>query len=162
VPWPAPLNGLAYDEYIEEGNFTHPSDNYGGYSLSIMKAGGSWHSIPIPGPSGPPSWSGPIVGTSRIGDPGVRCPTAVPPPGPIPPPTDGILALLDMRMLDAVCNTNPAFADLVLQRGECCGFIVELSVWDTSICPSLSGDRHEIDFVIPFCICNDLPAQTGA
>jgi hypothetical protein len=162
APWPAPLNGLAFDELIEEGNTTPPSDNYGGYSLSIMKAGGSWHQIPIPGPGSPP-WPGPYVGTSRVGDPGVRCPTAVPPPGPIPPPTDGILALIDMRRLDAVCNTNPADADLVLQRGQCCGFIIELSVWDTSICPSLGDDRHEIDYPFPFCICNDLPpVTTGA
>jgi hypothetical protein len=160
VPWPAPLNGLAYDEYIEEGNFTTPSDNFGGYSLSIMKAGGSWHSIPIPGPGSPP-WGGPFVGTSRVGDPGVRCPTADPPAGVIPPATDGILAMIDMRRLDAVCNTNPADADLVLQRGECCGFIVQLSVWDTSICPSLPYGRHQIDFPFPFCICNDLPVSAA-
>jgi hypothetical protein len=167
VPWSASINGLAFDELIEEGNTTAPSDNYGGYTLSIMKAGGSWHSIPIPGPGelpGPPfpTWPPPYVGTSRVGDPGVRCLNAVPPPGPIPAATDGILALLDMRMLDAVCNTNPAYADLVLQRGECCGFIIELTVWDTSICPSLTGDHHEIDYPFPFCICNDLPAQPGA
>jgi hypothetical protein len=162
APWPAPLNGLAFDELIEEHNTTPPSDNFGGYSISIMKAGGSWHSIPIPGPSGPPSWAGPTVGTSRVGQPGVRCPTAVP-SFPFPPASDGILALLDMRMLDAVCNPNPAYADLVLQRGECCGFILELSVWDTSICPSLGDDRHEVDYAFPVCICNDLPpTQTGA
>jgi hypothetical protein len=162
VPWSAPLLGLAYDEYIEEGNPAKPSDNFGGYTLQIMKAGGSWHSIPIPGPGAPP-WPGPYVGTSRVGDPGVRCPTAVPPAGVIPPATDGILALIDMRRLDADCNTNPAEADLVLKRGECCGFIVYLTVWDTSICPSLSGDHHEIDYSFPFCICNDLPpSQTGA
>ncbi len=160
VPWPAPLNGLAFDELIEEHNHSAPSDNYGGYSVSIMKAGGSWHSIPIPGPGAPP-WPGPFVSTSRVGQPGARCPTAVP-SFPFPPASDGILALIDLRMLDAVCNTNPAFADLVLQRGECCGFIIELSVWDTSICPSLPDDRHEIDYPVPFCICNDLPAQTGA
>jgi len=156
VAWPAPLHGLAYDEYIEEGNFSTPSDNFGGYSLSILKAGGGWHSIPIPGPGGPPSWSGPTVGTSRVGDPGFRCPTAVPPPGAFSG-TDGILALIDMRRLDAVCNTNPADADLVLKRGECCGFIVYLTVWDTSICPGLPDGRHEVDFSFPFCICNDLP-----
>ncbi len=156
VPWPAPLTGIAYDEYILEGTFSVPSDNFGGYSLQIMKAGGGWHSLPIPGPGSPP-WSGPFVGTSRVGDPGTRCPTAVPPPGPIPPLTNGILALIDMRRLDAVCNTNPADADLVLQRGECCGFIVYLSVWDTSICPSLPDGRHEVDVEFPFCICNDLP-----
>lgn len=163
APWPAPLLGIAYDEYIEEGNTTLPSDNFGGYSLEIAKDGGGWHSLTIPGPGGPPSWGPPFVGTSRIGDPGVRCPTAVPPPGPIPMETMGILTMIDMRRLDAVCNTNPADADLVLQRatantpGECCGFIVHLSVWDTSICPSLTGGRHQVDIYFPFCICNDLP-----
>lgn len=162
-PWPAPLMGIAYDEYIEEGNiFTHPSDNFGGYSLDIEKDGGSWHSLQIPGPGSSP-WGPPFVGTSRIGDPGTRCPTAVPPPGPIPPLTLGILTMLDMRRLDSVCNTNPADADLVLRRatqtepGECCGFVVHLSVWDTSICPSLTGGRHQVDVYFPFCICNDLP-----
>jgi hypothetical protein len=171
VAWPAPLKGVAYDEYIEEGNLSQPSDNFGGYSLDIWKTGGSSHQLPIPGPvipSGPPP-PHPYIGTSRVGDPGTRCPTAVPPPGTIPPFSDGILALLDMRRLDSVCNTNPADADLVLQRatvstsgkqltpGECCGFIVHLSVWDTSICPSLSAVRHQVDVYFPFCICNDLP-----
>jgi hypothetical protein len=68
-----------------------------------------------------------------------------------------------MRRLDALCNTNPADADLVLKRatkdepGECCGYIVHLRVWDTSICPSLSGGTHSVDDYFPFCICNDLP-----
>jgi hypothetical protein len=175
VAWPAPLEGVAYDEYIEEGNFSAPSDNFGGYSLEIMKAGGGWHSLTIPGPDSPPfppvlpPWSGPYVGTTRVGDPGTRCATAVPSPGPIPPFTNGILALLDMRRLDSVCNPYPADADLVLKRatispsgqplapGDCCGFIVHLAVWDTSICPSLSGGRHQVDVYFPFCICNDLP-----
>ncbi len=159
VPWPAPLEGIAYDEYIEEGNFSQPSDNFGGYSVQIMKAGGGWHNVPVPGPGSSP-WSGPLVGTARVGDPGTRCPTAMPPPGPVPALTNGILALLDMRRLDAVCNTNPLDADLVLQRGECCGFIVQLTVWDTSICPSLTGDRHQVTAPFPFCICNDLPPQS--
>ena len=167
VAWPAQLKGVAYDEFIEEGNFSPPSNNFGGYSLQIMKAGASWHSLPIPGPGSSP-WSGPFVGTSRVGDPGTRCPTAVPPPGVVTF-SDGILALLDLRMLDSVCNTLAADADLVLQRatvsptgqlltpGECCGFIVNLSVWDTSVCPSLPDGRHQVDFPFPFCICNDLP-----
>ena len=158
-PWPAPLMGLAYDELIEEGNTSNPSDNYGGYTLEIKKDGGSWHSIQIPGPGNPP-WGAPFTGTSRVGEPGVRCANAVPPPVGIPPASNGILTMLDMRRLDAVCNPNSggADADLVLQRGECCGFIVYLHVWDTSICPSLSGGSHTIDDYFPFCICNDLPA----
>jgi hypothetical protein len=169
-PWPAPLWGIAYDEYIEEGNHNQPSDNFGGCSLEIQKDGGSWHSLQIPGPGSPP-WGPPFVGTSRIGDPGTRCPTADPSPGPIPKQTNNILTMLDMRRFDSVCNTNPLDADLVLQRatssgntiqpGECCGFVVHLSVWDTSICPSLPGDRHQVDVYFPFCICNDLPPISG-
>jgi hypothetical protein len=155
VAWPAQIWGIAFDEYIEEGNFSIPSNNFGGYSLQIMKNGGSWHSLPIPGPGISP-WPG-SDGTSRVGDPGVRCPTAVPPLSPIPAKSDNILTVLDMRRLDAVCNTNPTDADLVLQRGECCGFILNLVVWDTSICPGNATGNHTAEYPFPFCICNDLP-----
>lgn len=164
VPWPAQLHGLAYDEYIEEGNFAAPSDNFDGYQLWIKKDGGPWFPIPVPGPGAPP-WGGPFVGTSRVGEPGVRCATANPPPGVIPPAAPGILAVLDLRRLDAFCN--PAEPALTLDRahkdangnevpGECCGFIIWLQVRDKSICPSLSGGRHQVDDFFPFCICNDL------
>jgi hypothetical protein len=149
VPWPAKLLGIAFDEYIEEGNSTPPSDNFDEYRLWIRKDGGPWFTIPIPGPIGPP-----FIGTSRIGDPGERCLTASPPPGPIPPETPGILTILDMRRLDAVCN--PSEPALTLKRGECCGYIVRLRVQDKSICPSLSAGRHRVWDHFPFCICNDL------
>src|SRR5574337_1789347 len=58
VPWPAQLHGLAYDEYIEEGNFAAPSDNFDGYQLWIKKDVGPWFPIPVPGPDAPP-WGGP-------------------------------------------------------------------------------------------------------
>ena len=170
VPWPAQLHGIAYDEYIEEGNLARPSDNYEGYQLWIKKDGGPWFPITIPGPiaaGSPPAppWGPPFVGTSRVGDPGVRCVNASPPPGAIPPLTPGILAILDLRRLDAVCN--PAEPALTLDRahldpngnevpGECCGYIIWLQVRDTSICPSLWAGRHQIDDFFPFCICNDL------
>ena len=164
LPWPANLLGIAYDEYIEEGNFASPSDNFEGYQLWIRKDGGAWFNIPIPGPGGPP-WGPPFVGTTRVGDPGVRCPTAVPPPGIIPPETPGILTVLDLRRLDATCN--PSEPGLTLKRGkhlpngttqpgECCGYVVWLQVRDKSICPSLTGGRHQIDDFFPFYICNDL------
>jgi len=89
-----------------------------------------------------------------------RCQNPVPPPGPVPPETPGILAVLDMRRLDSdVCN--PFEPDLTLKRGECCGYIITLRVYDNSICPSLSGGHHEINHDIPICICNDLPAAAG-
>jgi hypothetical protein len=164
VDWPANLLGIAYDEYIEEGNLSSPSDNFDGYQLWIKKDGGGWFSIPIPGPGSPP-WGPPFIGTSRVGDPGVRCANAVPPAGVIPPTTPGILAILDLRRLDAVCN--PGEPGLTLDRehrddqgniipGECCGYIIWLQVRDKSICPSLSSGRHQVDEFFPFCICNDL------
>lgn len=156
-PWLADLLGVAYDEYIEEGNPAVPSDNFGGYRLWIKKDGAPDPGAPltIPGPGAPPAWGPPFVGTSRVGDPGERCSTASPVPGIIPPETPNILAAVDLRRLDAVCNpTEPA---LTLKRGECCGYVVTLTVWDTSICPSLSNDRHQIWHHFPVCICNDLP-----
>ena len=170
VAWPAQLHGIAFDELIEEGNFAPPSDNYDGYQLWIKKDGGAWFQIPIPGPGAPP-WGGPFIGTSRVGQPGVRCPNADPPPclpapACIPPFGPGILAILDLRRLDKFCN--PAEPGLTLDRahkdpitgqeipGECCGYIIWLQVRDKSICPSLSGGRHQVDDFFPFCICNDL------
>jgi hypothetical protein len=164
LPWPASLLGIAFDEYIEEGNGAVPSDNFGGYTVSIRKDGGPWFSLPVPGPGAPP-WGGPFIGTSRVGDPGARCATASPPPGAIPPETPGILALIDMRRLDAVCN--PAEPGLTLKRGkrlpdgtvqpgECCGYIIHLKVWDTTICPSEPYGRHQREDSFPFYICNNL------
>ncbi len=165
VPWLADILGIAYDEYIEEGNTAIPSDNYamvggvvqGGHLLWIKKDGAPDPGVPlhIPGPGAPP-WGPPFgQGTMRIGDPAVRCPTAVPPPGPIPATeVPGTLATLDFRRLDAMCN--PAEPALTLNRGECCGYVITLLVFDNSICPSLSGGRHEIAHHFPVCICNDL------
>jgi hypothetical protein len=156
VPWPADLLGIAYDEYIEETNLSVPSDNFGGYSLWIKKDGAPDPGVPLPlpGPGSPP-WGPPFVSTSRVGDPGTRCPTAAPPPAFVPAETPGTLATLDLRRLDAVCN--PAEPALTLKRGDCCGYVLRLLVWDTSVCPSLSGGRHQIAHHFPICICNDLP-----
>jgi hypothetical protein len=155
------LLGIAYDEYILEGNTSAPSDNFGGYSLWIKKDGAPnpGQPVPIPGPGGPP-WGPPFVGGSRIGDPGERCATAAPPALGVPPnPIPGTLASLDMRRLDAVCN--PGEPQLTLKRGECCGYNLSLLVWDTSVCPSLGGNRHQIPHDFPICICNDLPEVPG-
>jgi hypothetical protein len=154
VAWPAMLEGIAYDEYIEEGNTSAPSDNFDQYRLRIKKDGGGWHTVPIPGAGGS------LIGTARVGDPGVRCPSASPSPGVIPAEMPGILTVLDMRRLDAVCN--PGEPGLTLERGECCGYIVWLRVQDKTICPSLGAGRHQVDEFFPLCICNDLPAQEAA
>jgi hypothetical protein len=155
VPWKANLLGVAYDETIFPGDFSVPSDNFGGYSLWIKKDGtpDPGHPIPLPGPGAPP-WPAPFVGTGRVGDPGGDvCPY----PSLVTPPIDGILAVMDMRRLDAQCN--PAEPDLTLKRGECCGFIITLKVWDNTICPGLSGGHHENEHHFPICICNH--ADTG-
>ena len=159
-PWKANLLGVAYDEFIEEGNPATPSNNFGGFSLWIKKDGmpDPGVPIPIPGPGNPP-WPGPFTGTSRVGEPGDLCPTAVPPAGIIPPASPGILAVLDMRRLDAVCN--PAEPSLTLARGECCGYVITLLVWDTSICPLLSGGHHEYRHTFPVCICNHVGLPEG-
>ncbi len=168
VPWLADIRGIAYDELIEEGNTTIPSDNYalvdgtvqGGYLLWIKKDGAPDPGVPlhIPGPGAPP-WGGPYgQGTKRVGDPGVRCATASPPPtGSVPPETPDSLAILDLRRLDAVCN--PGEPALTLKRGECCGYVARLLVFDNSVCPSLPTGHHAIEHHFPFCICNDLPAR---
>ena len=161
LPWIANLMGIAFDELIEEGNFAIPSDNYamvggvvqGGYALWIKKDGAPDPGVQLPIP-GPLPWTPATNGTSRVGDPGVRCPSASPPPGPVGPEFTGILASVDLRRLDAICN--PGEPDLTLARGECCGYVARLLVWDNSVCPALSGGRHQIEHHFPFCICNDI------
>ena len=159
VPWPANLLGIAYDEFIEEGNTSIPSDNYamvggvvqGGYALWIKKDGAPDPGVQLPIP-GPFPWTA-SNGTSRVGEPGVRCLTASPPPGPVGPETPGVLATIDLRRLDAVCN--PSELDLTLPRGECCGYDLTLAVWDNSVVPG-AGGRHHIEHHFPFCVCNDV------
>jgi hypothetical protein len=168
-PWAADLLGIAYDEFILEGDGSIPSDNYamvsgvvqGGYALWIKKDGAPDPGvpIPIPGPGSPPWTAGPFQGTQRVGDPGTRCATASPPPGFVPPETPGVLAQFDMRRLDACCN--PAEPGLTLKRGECCGYVVTLSVWDNSVVPCATTGRHQIDHHFPLCVCNDLPPMEG-
>ena len=166
VPWPADLLGIAYDEYISEGDLSIPSDNFGGYELWIKKDGAPDPGVPlpVPGPGAPP-WGPPFVGTNRVGDPGTvpgpglrpKCSTASPAPPPGPELSNRLLTI-DMRRLDAVCN--PAEPGLTLSRGECCGYVLRLLVWDTSVVPAGSNGRHEIEHHFPVCICNDLPAGT--
>jgi len=158
VPWKANLLGVAYDELIFASDSSVPSDNFGGYSLWIKKDGAPdpGYPIPLPGPGAPP-WPGPFVGTGRIGNPGGDiCPYT---PGGSPA-LDGILAVLDMRRLDANCN--PGEPDLTLKPGECCGFIITLKVWDNTICPNLSGGHHENYHTFPICICNHVGVPTGS
>jgi len=161
--WPLSIDGIAFDELIFEGDFSIPSDNYGGYCVTLTKQGGTQSgctpilesvALPVPGPGSPTT-----TGLNRIGDPGVRCPTASPPPvGPLVK-FENSLTVMDARMFDAVCagSASPVPpAGFALKRGDCCSYYFVLDVWDKSICPSLSGGRHEASWIWPVYICNDL------
>ena len=108
----------------------------------------------MPSPTSPTT-----IGLNRISDPGVRCPTATPPyVGPLVK-THNSLTVMDGRMFDAVCagSASPVPpAGFALKRGECCSYYFVLEVWDKSICPSLSGGRHEAPWTWPIYVCNDL------
>ena len=152
-PWPANLLGIALDELIRERKFRAPERQFRGLQPVDQERRDARPGCSDPNPgSRQPPWGAPFVGTSRVGEPGDRCLNASPPPGVVPPPSDGILAILDMRRLDATCN--PAEPALTLKRGECCGYVITLLVWDNSICPGLSGGRHELRHTFPVCICN--------
>jgi hypothetical protein len=174
--WPLAIQGIAYDEYIIEGNPAPPSDNFGGYCLTVTRQGGAASdctpfiesvALPVPNPTSPVT-----VGTSRVGDPGVRCATASPPPLIPPVKQSNTLTVVDARMFDTtcVCKASPVPpAGFALNRadpsnnipGECCAYIFALSVWDNTICEFLSGGRHYADapcvLLWPVYICNDLP-----
>jgi hypothetical protein len=179
VAWPLAIEGIAYDEYIIEGNTAPPSDNLGGYCLTVTRQGGSESSpcnpvslsvaLPIPNPTSPTT-----IGTNRVGDPGVRCATASPPPLVPPVKMTNILTTMDARMFDVTCacKATPApMAGFALKRadptsipplpGECCSFWFALDVWDNTVCEFLSGGRHYAAapcvLFWPVYICNDLP-----
>jgi hypothetical protein len=153
--WPLGVLGIAYDEYILEGDFSNPSDNFGGFSVGMTRQGGPSMALPVPGPSSPTT-----VGTSRVGEPGGRCATATPPPPPVGPKAPGMLTVFDARQLDEICAPPGTPANFPLKRGTCCAYYFSMSVWDRSICPSLSGGRHEDSDIWPICICNDLVPPT--
>jgi hypothetical protein len=176
VAWPLAIEGIAYDEYIIEGNTTPPSDNFGGYCMTLTRQGGSESvctpvslsvALPVPNPTSPAT-----VGTNRIGDPGVRCATASPPPvGPVTK-SSNVLTTMDARMFDATCGCKASPvppAGFALNRadpttgeaGQCCSFFFTLEVWDNTVCEFLSGGRHYAAapcvLIWPVYICNDLP-----
>jgi hypothetical protein len=162
--WPLSIDGIAFDEFILEGISTIPSDNYGGYCVTLTKQGGAQSgcspilfsvALPVPSPTSPTT-----TGLNRIGEPGVRCATASPPyVGPPLVKSHNSLTVMDGRMFDAVCagSASPVPpAGFALKRGDCCSFYFVLEVWDKSICPSLSGGRHEASWIWPVYVCNDL------
>jgi len=172
VAWPLAIQGIAYDEYILEGDTTHhPSDNFGGYCLTITRQGGVESEcsafilsvpLPVPMPTSPTN-----IGTNRIGDPGVRCVAASPPPMVPPTKFSNTLTTMDARMFDATCApqaTPPPPSGFALNRanpvtgqpGQCCSFFFALDVWDTTICGA-TGRHQPPTFIWPVYICNDLP-----
>jgi hypothetical protein len=147
VPWPLPISGIAYDEYIDETlPLTRPNDNFDYYVISVEKQGGPSISIPIGGPGGSC-----FYGTSRVGDPGTRCGV------PTVPEVIGTLAKFDLRAIDPLCKGNvpyPVPDDFTIPRGECCVYIFHLTVYDRTSRPC--GVSHATaDW--PVKICNDLP-----
>ena len=165
VVWQLAIQGIAYDEYILEGDTTHPSDNFGGYCLTVTRQGGQIQctaivlsvALPVPAPASPATH-----GTNRVGDPGVRCASASPPAMP-PAKFSNTLTTMDARMFDAVCAANAMPqppAGFALKRGECCSFFLALDVWDTTVCNQGPNGRHQPPTAIwPVYICNDLPPQ---
>jgi hypothetical protein len=147
LPWPLPLSGIAFDEYIDPLlPLARPNDNFDHYLVRVRKQGSAPVTIPIPGPIG-----NCFKGLSRVGDPGVRCGL----PGPFPPAMLGTLAHFDLRAIDLGCNIavpwDPA-GSLKIARGQCCVYIFELFVYDRT--------RRNFSYygydLWPVKICNDL------
>ncbi|PWF55594.1 hypothetical protein [Massilia glaciei] len=145
IPWPLPISGIAYDEYIDETlPLTRPNDNFDHYVVRVEKQGGP--TISIPGPGGTC-----FHGTSRVGDPGTRC------GAPTIPTVIGTLALFDLRAVDPICQASlpyPVQAGFELARGECCVYIFHLTVYDRTV--RACGVSHATSSW-PVKICNDLP-----
>jgi hypothetical protein len=151
VPWPLPISGIAYDEYIDSTlPLTRPNDNFDFYWVQVMKQGGTWLQIPVLGPGG-----NCFYGTQRVGNPGVLC-TPCNPASPDPSAIFGTLANFDLRAVDPTCSASLGYtvpADFLLPRGQCCDYVFKLHVQDRTIFP---GGPHVAEALWPVRICNDL------
>jgi hypothetical protein len=151
VPWPLPISGIAYDEYIDELlALTRPNDNFDYYWVKVAKQGGSEIQIPITGPGGTC-----FYGTSRVGDPGTRC-APCNPAHPDPGAVFGTLAVFDLRAVDPICKSSLPYSvpgDFTIPRGECCVYYFKVRVYDRTIFP---GGPHWTEALWPVKICNDL------
>ena len=152
VPWPLPVSGIAYDEYIDELlPLTRPNDNFDYYYVRVTKQGGPSIIIPVPGPGGTC-----FYGTSRVGDPGTRC-TPCDPENPDPGAVFGTLTTFDLRAVDLLCKGNLPYAvpdKFTVPRGECCVYVFEVWVYDRTI---TSAGPHWAHDQWPVKICNNLP-----
>jgi hypothetical protein len=152
VPWPLPISGIAYDEYIDDTlALTRPNDNFDFYWVKASKQGGSEIQLPVPGPGGTC-----FYGTSRVGDPGTTC-DPCDPANPAPGATFGTLTTFDLRAVDPDCSPSvpyPVPANFLLPRGECCVYEFKVHVQDRTIFPGAPRWR---EWSWPVKICNDLP-----
>lgn len=146
VPWSLPVSGIAYDEYIDEMQpHARPNDNFDYYVVSIEKQGGPTLQIPVPGPGGSC-----YFGTSRVGDPNVRCGVT------LGAPMLGTLATFDLRAIDPACGASLPYVvpdGFATARGECCVYTFKLAVYDRTIRPC-GVNWATADW--PVKICNDL------
>ena len=164
-PWPLDVEGIVYDEYIDEADTTYPSDNFDYYIMRITRQGGPTYAVPIT-PDLVTLGPDPLRGTQRVGDPGRRCEDPIggcTPVVPTPPESSGVLTQIDLRIFDEVCAASlvspfappPKFP---LKRGTCCGFTFQIYARDKTWSNGWSGGYHR-RWSRPWaiCICNDLP-----
>ncbi len=172
IPWPLNLLGIAYDEFIDNADLGYPSDNFDFYTLSITRQGGPTYTVPITPVLPPLGGTAPLVGITRVGDPGTRCEESFLgcPPPPHPPKFHGVLSRLDLRIFDAVCAQaldDPPFvapfvfappAGFALERGECCGYTFQLYAQDKTWSDGGGAGQCHRAWSLPWavCICNDL------
>lgn len=146
VPWKLPVSGIAFDELIDEMlPPSRPNDNFDHYVVSITKQGGPGISIPVPGPGGSC-----YHGTSRVGDPGVRCGAVV------GPEMLGTLTVFDLRAIDPLCSAQVPYvvpAGFTTPRGECCVYTFSLTVYDRT---QRGCEANWASSEWPVKICNDL------
>lgn len=165
--WGAALQGIAYDEYIDETDASYPSDNFDYYSLWITRQGGPTYSVPITPTLAPPMLGpDPLKGTSRVGDPGERCEPLLPvlgcpPVPPIPVKFFGLLTMLDMRVFDICCAASLVApfappAGFALERGACCGYTFQVYAKDKTRSSSPVPCHQAWSLPWAVCICNDL------
>ncbi len=152
VAWKLPISGIAYDEYIDETMpLTRPNDNFDFYWIKVAKQGGTEVQIPISTGAGGPCF----FGTSRVGNPGIKC-SPCDPANPAATAVFDTLAQFDLRALDPTCSSSVPYtvpANLLLPRGECCVYYFKLRVQDRTI---FSGGPHWREALWPVKICNNL------
>lgn len=165
-PWPLPVLGTAYDEYIDPNDLSYPSNNFDYYTLTITRDCGNvtWQ-VPITRDMVHfdndilTGLSDPFKGTAHVGIPAPVC-ACDPQLGPA---QHGVLTLLDMRAFDTICaaQLTGVFvppAGFALRRGECCTYSLQLCGRDKTVDDSGPGHCHNLcSACCSIHICNDLP-----